>query len=67
MQNKTNELATVKLKISDMSLEQWSLFLVEQHFFISFLFCFVLCCSFPVMKCLELYTHHFRGSSDKAM
>lgn len=60
MKNKTNELSSVKLKISDMSLEQWSLFLVEQQLFISFLFCFVLYCSFLVMKCIELYTS-FQG------
>lgn len=60
MQNKMTELSTVNLKILDISLEQWSLFFVEQQFSISFIFCFVLCCSFLIMKCIELYTS-FQG------
>lgn len=41
VQTKMMKLPTVKAKILDTNLEQWLLFLVEQQFFIGFLFCIV--------------------------
>lgn len=54
--NQDDEVIYSEVKDFRRQLRAMVVVLVEQQFFIGFLFCIVLCCSILGMKCIELYT-----------